>query len=160
MADAGPDLSGNRIPVVDDVPENLDVLGQVLEGAGYEMEFAVQRATSSGPRCRRDAPAIRSLASVAEWMILPGGEQRMRQGDPGDALYVVLNGRGHCKGRLSEVTASRPVEPGVLQTLSGFALQTAVAISHAQAQGDSGLKPQFEEALKRSGGREHEDPVL
>jgi len=40
MAYAGPDLSGNRIPVVDDVLKNLDVLDQVLDGAGYEMESA------------------------------------------------------------------------------------------------------------------------
>ena len=39
-------------------------------------------------------------------------------------------------------------------------MQTVVAISHTQAQVDSGLKAQFEEALKRSAGREHEDPVL
>ena len=52
MAYAGPDLSGNRIPVVDDVLKNLDVLDQVLDGAGYVDGVCLEWKTSSGLRCR------------------------------------------------------------------------------------------------------------
>jgi len=40
-----------------------------------------------------DETALRALALEVEGMFLPGGERLIRQGDPGDALYVVLNGR-------------------------------------------------------------------
>ncbi len=60
---------------------------------------------------------------------------------------------------LIEVAAPGPVEAGALQTLSGFALQTAVAISDARAQDDATRKAQIEEALKSDDALENENPV-
>ncbi len=40
-----------------------------------------------------DETALRALAEEVEWVFLPGGERLIRQGDPGDALYVALDGR-------------------------------------------------------------------
>ncbi len=40
-----------------------------------------------------DEATLRDLAPELEPVFLPGGEQLIRQGDPGDALYVILNGR-------------------------------------------------------------------
>jgi NTE family protein/lysophospholipid hydrolase len=40
-----------------------------------------------------DEAELRSLASELEWVRVPGGEVLIRQGDPGDSLFVVINGR-------------------------------------------------------------------
>ncbi len=40
-----------------------------------------------------DESALRGVALELEWTRLPGGETLFRQGDPGDALYIVTNGR-------------------------------------------------------------------
>lgn len=40
-----------------------------------------------------DEAALREVESEVERVSLPGGATLMRQGDPGDSLYVVLNGR-------------------------------------------------------------------
>ena len=58
---------------------------------------------------------------------------------------------------LIEVVARQPVEADVLQTLSGFALQTAVAISHAQAADDPTWKARFEEELERDDEVQHDE---
>jgi NTE family protein len=40
-----------------------------------------------------DEEAIASLRRRVRWMHLPGGETLMRQGEPGDALYLLVSGR-------------------------------------------------------------------
>jgi DNA-binding response OmpR family regulator len=55
----------------------------------------------------------------------------------GPNLALIPISRGEDVLGLIEVETSQPVEASVLQTLSGFALQTAVAIIDAQAQDDA-----------------------
>jgi len=40
-----------------------------------------------------DAPALGELQAALSWQHLAAGEVLFRQGDPGDALYIVINGR-------------------------------------------------------------------
>lgn len=40
-----------------------------------------------------DPEGLHALASQLEWVQIPGGEMLLRQGDPGDSLYVVITGR-------------------------------------------------------------------
>ena len=48
-----------------------------------------------------DEPALRAIAAELEYVYLSGGETLMREGEIGDALYVLLNGR-------LRIVASRP----------------------------------------------------
>lgn len=40
-----------------------------------------------------DEETLRAVEAEAEWVQLPGGETLFRQGDPGDALFVLMSGR-------------------------------------------------------------------
>jgi NTE family protein len=40
-----------------------------------------------------DGPVLRDIEADLELITLRGGEMLFRQGNPGDALYLVINGR-------------------------------------------------------------------
>jgi NTE family protein len=42
-----------------------------------------------------DEGAIKEIENKMEWLFLPGGEVLMNQGDPGDSMYIVVNGGFH-----------------------------------------------------------------
>ncbi|WP_210409897.1 patatin-like phospholipase family protein [Leptospira wolffii] len=59
-------------------PDSREVLGFI---SNLELLFHIDRKKLSG------------LAPHLQWLYVPGGERLIRQGDPGNSLYVILSGR-------------------------------------------------------------------
>jgi predicted acylesterase/phospholipase RssA/CRP-like cAMP-binding protein len=83
--------------------EQLDLLGQRYPAAAHAISEAIaQRLQQAQLNLalhvgklfdQLDEPVLRALQAELDLVLLRGGEVLVRQGEPSDALYVVINGR-------------------------------------------------------------------
>jgi len=73
-----------------DAPETLGPLAEIIGRRLRRNQLAAVLPRLFGPI---DAQTIEGLESLMAWARLPGGDVLFRQGDPGDALYILLSGR-------------------------------------------------------------------
>ena len=72
----------------------------------------------------RDPQAFRELEEVVEWRHVPAGEVLLRQGEPSDALYVVVTGRLRTAVRGPDGSESVVRETGAFSTVGELGLLT------------------------------------
>jgi len=72
--------------------ENRDRAAQHLLGV-FKQHQTLKVLSSTRLFQDLDEPTLRDLAAELETVFLPGGDRLFQQGDTGDALYVILNGR-------------------------------------------------------------------
>lgn len=104
-----------------------------------------------------DRGVLREIADRAEWMELRSGHVLFRQGEPGDAMYVVANGRIRVNQVQADGTERMLAEIGRGQSLGELALITGESrTTTAYAVRDTGLigvsKDLFDRLLKRHPG--------
>ncbi len=77
-----------------DSPRTLRALGAPAPPMGGDAAAAEAPRRSVVDEPRDDAPeAVRVAEEAVSWTMLEGGDVLFRPGDPGDALYIVINGR-------------------------------------------------------------------
>lgn len=104
-----------------------------------------------------DRRVLREIADRAQWMELRSGHVLFRQGEPGDAMYVVANGRLRVNQVQRDGSERMLAEVGRGQSLGELALITGEPrTSTAHAVRDTGLigvsKELFDRLLKRHPG--------
>jgi NTE family protein/lysophospholipid hydrolase len=87
-----------------------------------------QRAQLSGTLSslfgQLDAATVHALQSEMEWVHLPAGEILMRQGDPGDAMYIIVQGRVRFLVQSPDGIERSVGEAGAGECVGEFALLT------------------------------------
>ncbi|MDQ3855839.1 MAG: cyclic nucleotide-binding domain-containing protein, partial [Chloroflexota bacterium] len=70
-------------------PQTMQELARAILPRLHLAELAGVLTDLFGPL---DTAALRDLQSALTWLHLPGGTTLFRQGEPGDAMYIVVNG--------------------------------------------------------------------
>jgi NTE family protein/lysophospholipid hydrolase len=93
---------------------------------------------------------LRTLASELEWVQIPGGEILIRQGDPGDSMFVVITGRFQVSVKLDGGKEEVLGEIGRGELVGEMAILTGEhRFATVRAIRDSGLVKLSKEAFER-----------
>jgi predicted acylesterase/phospholipase RssA len=95
----------------------------VPEDAALRREIERRLAARHEPVAPDDA-LLHDLESDLEWVVLPGGETLFSQGDPGDALFVLIRGRLRVTARRSDGAEHVVAEVGPGEAVGEMAVLT------------------------------------
>ena len=107
--------------LVKEQPHILTGLAELAARRWRQTQLAVVLANLLG---EFDAIALRDLQIGLEWQQLPHGQILFNQGDPGDAMYIVVNGRLRIVATHPDGSESELDEIGAGEIVGEFALIT------------------------------------